>query len=252
MAEQGLSASLEDAAAAALERIEAPVLTIIGNHDYAHFPRVTHTDRTDLGFFNFARAFHGIRLYRTVIDGWDLVGFDSGPSVFSWRILTRGISDDTLGRLRDVIGDDAAARRGTLLFSHAPTRAALSSDPRARGSHRLGSMHAGGRELERIMLDGAARGRRLLHVAGHTHWSDLFVARRDASDFERVPFDELGCETPLGAASLINAPSATRISFHALRHGGAFGFVHLVLSDERSTARFHLYDGEGRPLRCPR
>ena len=45
--------------------------------------------RYGAGWSNFARAFHPSLLYSMTLDGWEFIGFDSGPSEFSARVLTR-------------------------------------------------------------------------------------------------------------------------------------------------------------------
>jgi hypothetical protein len=112
-------------------------------------------------------------------------------------------------------------------------------------------MYIGGEELERLFVDAQRRGQRLLHLSGHTHWSDLFLARGGAR-FERVPFARLPCGTDVdAAAALVNAPSATRITFHTVEHGRAFGYVVLRLGERHSEVQFKLFDPSGRPLECP-
>jgi Icc-related predicted phosphoesterase len=252
MAEQGRTASLEDAAAAALRRIEAPVLAVLGNHDYGHFPKLRDPRATDAGYYNFARAFHGLRRFRTLVGGWDFFGFDSGPSLFSVRIRTRGIDEETLRSIDEAIAEDRAASRGTVLFSHAPTRAALSSTERALGSNQLGSMRVGAHELERSFLEAERTGARLVHLSGHTHWSDVFTSARDGLGFTRVPFARLTCPNTFDAATvMVCAPSAARVTFQTLVHGRDFGFVHLLLGDKARTVQFQLYDAEGKQVPCP-
>src|SRR5262249_4078546 len=141
--------------------------------------------------------------------------------------------------------------RGVVLFSHAPTRAALSSDPRQLGSSSVGSLQHGAREVEALLLDAERFGTRLFHLSGHTHWSDLWLAPKGASACERAPYRRLPCPTETNAnAAMVNAPSATRIGFHTVEHGRAFGFVVLRLSADRSLVQFKLFDRAGRSLRC--
>ena len=74
--------------------------------------------------------------------------------------------------------------RGVVLFSHAPSRAVLSGQTPATGGT-FGHMREGRAEFERMLLDAAARGQRVLHLAGHTHWNDVFEAE-PASGSARV------------------------------------------------------------------
>ena len=251
LAEEGHSRGLELTARNALYRLDAPVLIAIGNHDYGHWPRILHPERPDTGYYNFAGVFHGLRHVVTTIGGWDFVGFDTGPALYSLRILCRGVGPEAQQALSTALDDAANHGRNVVLFSHAPTRGAFCSKPTEKGSHRLGGMHVGGEALEQSMLETAKRGQQVLHLSGHTHWSDLFVASDDSSHFERVPFARLPCEVPLRTrASLVNAPSATRISFPTLEHGNAFGMVLLRLGKNESSSEFLLFDQKGEPLRC--
>lgn len=245
MAEQGRRGELEDAARTALEKLDAPVLAIIGNHDYGHFPTVRHANETDRGYYHFARAFHGYRLFATTIGDTRLIGFDSGPSLFSLRIATRGIDDQTL----ETIDKEMAGTPNVVLFSHAPTRAALPSSLGHHGARRFGTMTDNAAQLETIMRAAAARGQRVAHLAGHTHWSDLFVDA--ASGYRRVGVDDLVCGVPLDEPlALVTAPSATRITFPTLAHGRAYGFAQLVMAGEHRRVTLALYDASGRPRTC--
>jgi len=113
-------------------------------------------------------------------------------------------------------------------------------------------MYEGGKQLEQLFLEAGDAGQRILHLSGHTHWSDLFLARRGAKTFERVPFKQLTCESHIDVpAMMVNAPSATRITFKELTHGDAFGFVVLKLLQRESVVQFKLYDAAGLPLAGP-
>jgi alkaline phosphatase D len=252
LAEQGRSRVLEQTARDALLRLDAPVLVVPGNHDYGHFPRLLHPTQPDAGYDQFARTFHPLRRFRVVLGEWEFLGFDSGPSVFSPLIHTRGVDDETLGWLRERVRQADEAGHGVVLFSHAPTRAALSDRATDRGSHLLGTMVRGAEAIEALLVEASRRGQRAVHLSGHTHWSDMFV--EDAEGWARVPFSRLPCPvTPGARAALINAPSATRVSFHTLRHGGAWGWVQLHLDHAGVHSRFVLHsdgDGDDRALAC--
>lgn len=255
LAEQGRNGSLEERAMVLLQRLDPPVLIAIGNHDYGHFPRVVPRDTPDHGFFNFARAFHAYRLFRTTLGNWELLGFDSGPSLFSPLIMTRGIDDETLRALAEVTDRATAAGRNTILFSHAPTRAAMADGDHHHGSNNVGSMFHGAAELEALLLRTRDHKRQAIHLSGHTHWSDLFTsgdARAEhKTPWSRIPFAKLPCATRFeNAALMVNAPSATRISFQTIDHARAYGFVALTLLGDASIVQFHLYDGAGKPLVC--
>lgn len=256
VADQGRSLGLEQGAHAALQQLDAPVLITLGNHDHGLFPRIRHLDQPDPGWMHFARVFHPYRFTRQSFGGWDFVGFDSGQSVFSPLILTRGIDEGALKSVQTAL-DEATARnrRGVILYSHAPTRAVLRShkvdrDPDGDG---LGSMIAGARELEELMLAAANRQQRVLHLSGHTHWSDVFVALRgnQGMEFSRWAHDKLFCPRSLdGTVAMVNAPSATVITFPTMHHGRNFGFVELHLDDARTTLHYNLHDSHDQPVAC--
>jgi len=49
---------------------------------------------------------------------------------------------------------------------------------------------------------------------------------------------------------MINAPSATEVSYLAVEHGLHSGFVELLLDGESTRIVFHLRDRAGKPARC--
>lgn len=262
MAEQGRSLSLEEWAGGLLLQIDAPLLAIAGNHEYGHFPKIRDADVPDRGWLNFARVFHPWRFTQVAFAGWEFVGFDSGPSIFSSRILTRGVLPETIDRIRATLDEaDRNGRRGVVLFSHAPTRAVLRTDSGERspdeeddGGDGLGSMYYGAQQLEDVLLASARRGQRVLHLSGHTHWADVFEARPDAASggFARHQFDGLVCSHAIdGKVALINAPSATVVTFHTVKHGLRSGFVDLGLDARDTRVRFDLRDSAGRRAACP-
>ncbi len=192
------------------------------------------------------------RYTQATLGGWSFIGFDSGPSIFSPRVLTRGILPETVARLREDI-DSARrdGRAGVVLFSHAATRAVLRTDPARVDADDLGGMYRGGSELETVLLDAARARRRVLHLSGHTHWSDEFDATPDGAGFTRRPFEALACPHALdGTVAMVNAPSSTFVTFRAVRHGVHAGFVVLDLQSDRTEVRFDLRDRDGKPARC--
>ena len=203
----------------------------------------------DIGWFHFARAFHPFRYTEAVLGGWAFIGFDSGPSLFSALIVTRGLLPESVARLRDGI-DRAAAngRTGVVLFSHAPTRAVLRTTTDRIEGDGMGSMYRGGRELEAVLLDAARARRRVLHLSGHTHWSDVFESTPDGSRFVRAPFESLTRPRALdGTVAMVNTPSATFVTFRTVGHGVHAGFVVLDLRPDRTELRFELRDRNDRP-----
>jgi hypothetical protein len=125
----------------------------------------------------------------------------------------------------------------------------LRSDTKDARGDGIGSMVYGAKALEGLLLDAAARRQRVLHLSGHTHWADVFEASR--ADFERWPSDRLACTRALrNGVAMINAPSATEVTFHVIEHGLRSGFVELMLGDSDTRVVFHLRDRAGRPRRC--
>lgn len=238
---QGLNPSLPPRARALLLALEAPTAIVLGNHDIG-FRSFTGA-RYGAGWENFARAFHPFLEFELELGGYRFVGFDSGPSTLSPRILTRGLGAATLAHLRALIAG-AANERGVVLFSHAPSRAVLSGNALHGGV--FGHMRSGHAELERILLDAAARGQRVLHLAGHTHWSDVFEATPDGRDFVRWP-DGAGSNglTPIHArAALVTTQAATHAGPWPKPSARGWGFTYVVLGDGEARVAFHRH-GDG-------
>src|SRR5262249_8485588 len=127
-----------------LERIEAPVLITIGNHDHGFGTRPMFSSRYGAGWRNFARVFHPLLETEQVYGGWSFVGFDSGPSEFSPAILTRGLAPETLADLSSALDRARTeARRGVVFYSHAPTRAVVSSTGSIKKQGVFGRMRRG-------------------------------------------------------------------------------------------------------------
>ena len=256
LANLGTRGELVEKAKALLLRVQAPVIVIIGNHDLGFGPTPVLTAGYGAGWVNFSRAFHPQLLFTVALGRWEFVGFDSGPSVVSPRVLTRGLSDDTLAALSETLAD-ARIRgyRGVVLFSHAPSRAALTTrgDPAHVGL--FGRMRRGATAFEHVLID-AAPGLRLIHLAGHTHWSDLFEASAQSGQrprrFHRWPADTLGpCPQPLhGQVSLITTQSASHTTFPYRRNGKGYGFTWLLLGESMEQVAFMRFHG-AVPERCP-
>lgn len=257
LANLGTRGELVEKARALLLRVQAPVVVVIGNHDLGFGPTPVLTKRYGAGWVNFSRAFHPYLLFTMPLGPWQFVGFDSGPSVFSPRVLTRGLSDDTLAALSETLSDaQSRGYHGAVLFSHAPSRAALTTggDPAHVGL--FGRMRRGASAFEHVLLD-AAPSLRLIHLAGHTHWSDLFEASAPSGQrperFHRWPADTLGpCLQPLhGQVSLITTQSASHSSFPFRRNGKGYGFTWLLLDEAMPQVSFMRFHG-AIAERCPR
>jgi|GEM_PF-3444152 len=215
--------------------LDAPVFVVPGNHDlgFDSFTRVTYGP----GWAHFAHAFHALLSYEVTLGGWQLIGFDSGPSTFSPRVQTRGISPDSVAALKATFTQALSdGKRGVVLFSHAPTRATLKGD----GIGIFGNMRNGGPALERAMLTTATDQFPILHVAGHTHWSDVFERGSDGN-FHRWP-SLSACNKPLGNAALVTTQAAAHsgLPFKDNARGWGFTVINLDHTAEVAFRRFGL------------
>lgn len=236
--------------------VQAPVVAVVGNHDLGFGPTPILTTRYGAGWANFARAFHPYLMFSLRLGGWEFVGFDSGPSVISPRILVRGLADDTIAALAETLATaHEQRRRGVVLFSHAPSRAALTTrgDPAHVGL--FGRMRRGAAAFEDVLLDAAPE-LQVIHLAGHTHWSDLFEASAPPGQrparFHRWAANALSpCTQPLrGQVSLITTQSASHTTFPYRRNGRGYGFTWLLLGEQAPQVAFKRYLGT-QPERCP-
>lgn len=220
--------------------LEAPVLVVMGNHDIEFFASASYA-----GWPHFARAFHPFREFRVSLGGYDFIGFDSGPAERSPRILVRGLAPVTLGRLRDEVAEAAArGQRGVVLFSHAPSRASLGTRARPEGRGFFGRMRAGSAAFEGMLLQAAARGQRVLHLAGHTHWSDVFEARGGGlAGFTHWPVESLTqCPRPIeGKAAIITTQAASHSGVFLKQTARGYGFALVLLGDDAPQVAFHRY-----------
>ena len=150
-----------------------------------------------------------------------------------------------LQHLRDVITAAAGdGSRGVVLFSHAPSRAVLSGQSGSTGGA-FGHMREGRAQFEQLLLDAAARGQRVLHLAGHTHWSDVFEAQPAgrALAFSRWA-DGTGDDklTPIhGKAAMVTTQSATHAGPWPKASARGYGFTYLVLGDGDAQIAFHRH-----------
>lgn len=244
---QGLDASLLPRARALLESLEAPVAIVLGNHDIGF--RSFVGDHYGAGWENFARAFHPFLEFELSLGGYRFIGFDSGASTLSPRVLTRGLSPETiaaLGRELGAAADEGA--RGVVLFSHAPSRAVLMGQAPAETGGVFGHMRDGRRGFEHMMLAAAARGQRVIHLAGHTHWSDVFEAEPEGGRlaFERWPDGRGdGHLTAIhGKAAIVNTQAATHAGPRVKPSARGYGFTYLVLGDGDPRLAFYRHDGD--------
>jgi calcineurin-like phosphoesterase family protein len=246
---QGLDASLHPKARALLTGIHAPVAIVLGNHDIGF--RSFVGDHYGAGWQNFARSFHSFLEFEVDLGGYRFVGFDSGPSTLSPRILTRGLAPETLGQLRTLVeGAAHDGTRGVVLFSHAPSRAVLSGQTPASGGA-FGHMRAGRQAFEQLLLDAAARGQRVLHLAGHTHWNDVFEAEPTGGKLDFVRWnDGTGDDklTPIhGKVAMVTTQAATHAGPWPKASARGYGFTYLVLGDGDAEVAFHRHDSAAKP-----
>jgi hypothetical protein len=245
---QGTDPSLPPRARALLLGLDAPVAIVIGNHDIGF--RSFVGDHYGVGWQNFARVFHPFLEFELQLGGFTFVGFDSGPSTLSPRVLTRGLAPATVAHLGELMSA-AAGGRGVVLFSHAPSRAVLAGDDPGASGGAFGHMRDGHNEFERLLLDAAARGQRVLHLAGHTHWSDLFEARDDGNGlhFVRWPDGTLPIEpTAIHArAAMVTTQAATHSGPWPKTSARGYGFTLLELGDGDARVAFHRHDGDVPP-----
>ena len=135
-----------------------------------------------------------------------------------------------------------------MLFSHAPSRAVLSGQTSANGGGAFGHMREGRAAFEQLLLDAAARGQRVLHLAGHTHWSDVFEAKTPAAGgalaFARWA-DGAAVDNQLmpihGKAALVTTQAATHAGPWPKASARGFGFTYLVLGDGDPEVAFHRH-----------
>ncbi len=242
---QGTDASLHPKARALLSQIHAPVAIVLGNHDIGF--RSFVGSKYGSGWENFGRTFHAFLEFEIDLGGYRFVGFDSGPSTLSPRILTRGLGAATLAHLQGLLAAAASdGSRGVVLFSHAPSRAVLSGQTPATGGA-FGHMRQGRAEFEQLLLDAAARGQRVLHLAGHTHWNDVFEAQPAGGTLAFARWADGagdGKLTPIhGKAAMVTTQAATHAGPWPKASARGFGFTYLVLGDGDPEIAFHRHGG---------
>lgn len=235
IANSGYREDLMGRAQRELLKLEPPVLAVLGNHDLGFDRKTLLSNRYGPGWATFARAFHAQLLFSLPIGGWSFIGFDSGSSVISPRVLTRGLAPASLAALSSELqAAQAAGQRGVVLFSHAPSRASVFSGGSGRGRGSFGRMRAGVRPFEELLVAASQR-LRVIHLSGHTHWSDVYEAspQPGAIRFTRWPAQALSATPrPLsGRVSLITVQAAAHTTFRLRKNGSGHGFAWLELGD---------------------
>lgn len=249
---RGQDPKLPPQARALLLELQAPVLTVMGNHDLG-FSRAGSIDYGGPGWANWARTFHPFLHYSLTVDGYDFVGFDSGPSDRTPWVATRGLAPASLADLRTEIERSRdRGHRGVVLFSHAPSRATTFARIRPRGAGVFGHMRNGRAGFERLLLDAALHGQRVLHLAGHTHWTDVFEAQPGKKSLEFARWTtQSPCLHPIaGKAAIITTQAAGHSGVFFKDNARGYGFSFLLLGDGDPEVAFHRY-GTGTPAECP-
>jgi Icc-related predicted phosphoesterase len=247
---RGQDPALAQRAQALLLRLAAPLLVVMGNHDIEF--RVNPFSRAQYeGWPHFARVFHPFREFKLSLGGYDFVGFDSGPAERSPRVLTRGLAPASIETLRGELQKaQETGRRGVVLFSHAPSRATLLDHARHPRLGFFGRMRTGVKAFERMLYWGAARGQIVLHLAGHTHWSDVFEL--NGQGFAHWPGSALSpCLRPIaGRAAIITTQAATHSGVSFKRTARGYGFALLRLSGGAPEVAFRRYGLGPAALHC--
>jgi hypothetical protein len=237
--------------AALLVTVEAPLLTVMGGHDIGMSFAARSQRRYGAGWEHHARAFHPLLETTLTLGGWDFVGFDTGPSVGLIGSLDRGIAPDTVAWLHArLAAARAAGRRGVVLMSHAPSRASLFDNDRGLTRGNFAQMRWGGDAFEDMLLDAAARGQRVVHLAGHTHWSDVYVSGDGPFGFARWPSPSPCWRRIDAAVALVTTQSATLAGWPFRASARGHGFAELILDEGVRVA--HRRFGSADDLkRCP-
>ncbi len=236
-----------------LRHVNAPVLVIMGNHDIEFGFFRAPVRRYGPGWVNFAHAFHPLLHYSVPLGGYDFVGFDSGPAVRSFRILTRGLHRDSLDTLREDVNRAAQrGQRGVVLFSHAPSRAVLNKSVNPTGTGFFGRMDRGGADFERLLLEGGRKGLQVLHLAGHTHWSDVFDLVSKGRRLSFLPWRDLSpCLRPLKTpVGIVTTQAAAHAGVAGKKNARGYGFSLIELGGVVPRVAT-VQHGVGRPTECP-
>ena len=227
-----------------LSTLRAPSLIVAGNHDHGFSPRAIAGLGFGPGWYHFADAFHSFLHFGMQLGGWDFIGFDSGPSRLAPLVGTRGLDADALAALsRDLDAAHARGSRGVVLFSHTPVRSRLTgSRPSARRGAVAG-MARGTRAFEELLRRAARRGQRVIHLAGHTHWMEVFELDAEGQRFMRWDHRRIGpdAQTITTPVALINTQSASHSGIPIKRTGLGYGFVRLLLDAAAPQIHFHRY-----------
>jgi hypothetical protein len=250
----GQQAQLWPIAEKVLGEVAAPVLVVLGNHDIEFMQRgMRPVRRYGAGWANFARTFHPFLHFSLPLGGYEFVGFDSGPAERSARILTRGLHPSSVALLRaDIERARQEGSRGVVLFSHAPSRASTFTAVAPRSAGFFGRMRYGNAAFEGLLIDAATRGQKVLHLSGHTHWSDVFELDTKAREFRRWPHASLSpCpQTLKSPVALITTQAAGHAGLFSKVNARGYGFSMLTLGDADPEIKVFRYGTKAAPSRC--
>ena len=261
------------AAHAILARLEVPVFIIPGNHDYAHKHSVAPDDpelsRGDVGLMHYMQHFHPFLAPRFEFAGYRWQGLDTGLAATDQDITrlafitTTGVTRGQLADVERFLASDSA--RGHILFGHTPTRTSVTGWTPGGRVGRSGAFNQNAGALEKLLLDGASRGKHVVYLNGHVHWNDVFqVPERSAeSPFrlqQRRPVKQAGmpCFTRVPvhhSPVLISTQSATKPQRIDLDWtdpgilpgedpGNGFGFRLIRVSDDGWQSAIYRFSGE--------
>jgi predicted phosphodiesterase len=226
-----------------LGSLAAPVLVVPGNHDHGFHPRAL-AGGFGPGWGHFADAFHPYLHFCLPFGGWDFIGFDSGPSRLSPLVRTRGIDAAALAAVaRDLDDSHARQRRGVVILSHTPSRARLTGSRASSIRGVVGRMGRGARAFEDLLQISAKRGQRVVHLTGHTHWTEVFELDPESGRFTRWDhrrFD-LGAQAIEQPVALVNSQSASHGGIPFKRNSRGHGFTRLFLDENLPRVEFHRY-----------
>jgi hypothetical protein len=221
----------------------------MGGHDIGRSLGARAHRGYGVGWESDARAFHPYLFVSLSLGGWQFVGFDTGPaSGVGTRVVDRGIGAETVAQLHAALADAwGAGRRGVVLASHAPTRSSLFGGP-SHGRGTVGQMDRGGAALEAMLLDAGVNGHRVVHLAGHTHWSDVFESQAGPHGprFERWSTLSPCPQVVTGNVALVTTQSASESGFFAKTSGRGYGFAELWLDDTVRVAHHRYGSAPGR------
>ena len=135
-----------------------------------------------------------------------------------------------------------------ILSSHTPLRSRLTRSRPSALPGLVGGMSRGSRAFEELLRTAARRGQRVLHLAGHTHWMEVFELDAEGKRFMRWDHRRIGPEaqpitTQIAPVALVNTQSASHSGIPLKRNGLGYGFVRIVLDTAESPQiHFHRYD----------